>query len=176
MLAWKAWLEWVSDTAGQEIQPGILKVAEVWNSQKIFSLSWAEKGKEKQYVVSVFCVNNDYYFKIVEIISGVSTSPLIGWMWLWVGVLAIHSKKGSGKSFPWDEFFWTWKWADLEVTFDHLDEWCQGCFEHIATLTMLLNSVFGPEKSLGMWGLVEENQGDILTQNVTFRTHLQRAH
>lgn len=32
-------------------------------------------------------------------------------MWLWVGVLAIHSKKRSGNSFPWDELFWTWKWA-----------------------------------------------------------------
>lgn len=29
VLAWKAELEWVSDTAGQDIQPGILNVAEV---------------------------------------------------------------------------------------------------------------------------------------------------
>lgn len=29
VLAWKAKLEWVSHTAGQDIQPGILKVAEV---------------------------------------------------------------------------------------------------------------------------------------------------
>lgn len=60
VLAWKALLEWVSDTTGQETQPGILKVTEVWNSQKIFSLSWEKKGKEKQYVISVFCINKDY--------------------------------------------------------------------------------------------------------------------
>lgn len=96
---------------GQEIQPGILKVAKAQNSQKVFSLSWEKKGKEKLYVISVFCINKDDYFKIVWIISGGSTSSSIGWMWLWVGVLSIHSKKRSGNSFPWDELFWTWKWA-----------------------------------------------------------------
>lgn len=53
-------------------------------------------------------------------------------------MLAIHSKKklqeinSHGMNFlePGNEQ------RDLEVTFDHLDEWCQSCLQHIAILIM----------------------------------------
>lgn len=169
-----------------------------WDSESSWSVKLTEdiqfilrkerKGKEELYIISVFCINKDYYFKIVWIISGGSASSSIGWMWLWVGVLAIHSKKRSGNSFPWDEIFWTWKWAKRLGS----DFWPFGWMmpklpsAHCNSIMYaalpvfwdqkLLNTVIGPEKPLGMGCSVEQNSGDISTQLVTLRTYLHMAY